>query len=387
MQLTEVKNRETAKEFLKVPHIIYKDNPIWVAPLEQDVESVFDPRKNDYYNYGEATRWILKKEGKLIGRVAAFINRRLADTFRQPTGGMGFFECINDKEAAFLLFDTCKEWLEQRGMQAMDGPVNFGEKERFWGLLVDGFNTRPTYLMNYNQPYYQKLFEDYGFQNFYNQYVYNVATNTVLHPIFEKKYERLVTTQGYTFEHLDLKQLDKFGEDFRTIYNTSWEGTHKFFKPMTQQQALMIFNKMKDIIDPDLIWFAYHEGKPVSFLIAIPELNRVLRFLKGRLGTWGKIKFLFYKMRGELKTIHGLAFGTVPAYRNRGIESALIISIRNIVLNRKWYEDMYMNWLGDFNPKMINIIEAIGSKKVFSLVTYRKLFDEKAEFERHPVLD
>jgi hypothetical protein len=239
MQLTEVKNRETAKEFLKVPHIIYKDNPIWVAPLEQDVESVFEPRKNDYYNYGEATRWILKKEGKLIGRVAAFINRRLADTFRQPTGGMGFFECINDKEAAFLLFDTCKEWLEQRGMQAMDGPVNFGEKERFWGLLVDGFNTRPTYLMNYNQPYYQKLFEDYGFQNFYNQYVYNVATNTVLHPIFEKKYERLVTTQGYTFEHLDLKQLDKFGEDFRTIYNTSWEGTHKFFKPMTQQQALI----------------------------------------------------------------------------------------------------------------------------------------------------
>lgn len=272
-------------------------------------------------------------------------------------------------------------------MEAMDGPINFGEKERFWGLLVEGFERHPTYLMNYNPPYYQQLFENYGFRTFYNQYVYNVSTNVILHPIFDKKYERLVTTQGYSFEHLKLKNLNKYGDDFMTIYNKSWEGTHKFFKPMTREQALQMFSKMKDIVDEELVWFAYHNGEPVSFLVSIPELNQVLRYLDGKLNLWGKARFLYYRWCGKLRTIHGLVFGTIPGYRNRGVESALIISLKNTVNNKNWYQDMYMNWLGDFNPKMINIIESLGSKKSFTLVTYRKLFDENAEFERHPVLD
>lgn len=388
MQLIEVTDRKTAKEFLKLPKIINKNNPYWVSPLENDVESTFDKAKNDYFNYGEAIRWILKSEdGKLIGRVAAFINKNMAYTFKQPTGGMGFFECINDQEAASLLMDSCKHWLQERGMEAMDGPINFGEKERFWGLLVEGFERHPTYLMNYNPPYYQQLFENYGFRTFYNQYVYNVSTNVILHPIFDKKYERLVTTQGYSFEHLKLKNLNKYGDDFMTIYNKSWEGTHKFFKPMTREQALQMFSKMKDIVDEELVWFAYHNGEPVSFLVSIPELNQVLRYLDGKLNLWGKARFLYYRWCGKLRTIHGLVFGTIPGYRNRGVESALIISLKNTVNNKNWYQDMYMNWLGDFNPKMINIIESLGSKKSFTLVTYRKLFDENAEFERHPVLD
>lgn len=388
MQLIEVKDRKTARDFLKVPHVINKNNPNWIAPLDQDVESIFDPARNDYFNYGEATRWILRSsDGKLIGRVAAFINHRIADTYKQPTGNMGFFECINDQQAAFLLFDQCKQWLQERGMEAMDGPVNFGERERFWGLLVEGFENRPTYLMNYNPSYYEELFESYGFKNYFNQYVYRVNTDVELHPIFQRKYERLLTTQGYTFEHLRLKELDKFGEDFRTIFNKSWEGTHKFFKPMTKEQSLLVFDKIKDIVDEELIWFAYHNGEPICFLVAIPELNQVLRYLNGKLNIWGKLKFVYYRWRGKLRSIHGLVFGTVPGYRNRGIESAVIISLRNAVLGRNWYKDMYMNWLGDFNPKMIHIIESLGSKKCFRLVTYRKLFDETAEFERHPVLD
>ncbi|MFO7979121.1 MAG: hypothetical protein R6U64_10725 [Bacteroidales bacterium] len=388
MQLTEVTDARTAKEFLKVPRIINANNHKWVSPLEQDIEATFDPARNDYFNYGEVTRWVLKSsDGKLIGRVAAFVNKRLAYTFRQPTGGIGFFECINDQQAAFMLFDQCRQWLMERGMEAMDGPINFGEKERFWGLLVDGFERHPTYLMNFNPSYYQELFESYGFQNFYNQYVYNVKTDVELHPIFEKKYERLITTQGYSFEHLKLNNLNKYADDFRTIYNKSWEGTHKYFRPMTREQALQTFDKMKDIADEELVWFGYHNGEPVAFLVSIPELNQVLRHLNGKLDLAGKLKFLYYRWRGKLRTIHGLVFGIVPEYRNRGVESALIISMRNAVQGKGWYRDMYMNWLGDFNPKMIHIIESLGSKKCFHLVTYRKLFDEQAEFERHPVLD
>lgn len=134
MQLIEVNDKRTSAAFLKVPRIIYSRDKNWISHLDQDIETVFDQEKNKYYLLGEARRWILKDDkGRLIGRVAAFVHPEFSAIFKQPTGGMGFFECTNDQEAAFRLFDACKQWLMEKGMQAMDGPINFGEKDRFGG--------------------------------------------------------------------------------------------------------------------------------------------------------------------------------------------------------------------------------------------------------------
>lgn len=388
MLLTEVSSRKTAKKFLKVPRIIYRNDNNWISHLDRDIESTFDPGENPLFKTGEVIRWVLKDaSGNLIGRVAAFVNKKLAHTFNQPTGGIGFFECINSREAAFLLFDSCKEWLMNRGMEAMDGPINFGEKERFWGLMVDGFDRRPTYLLNYNPPYYQALFEAYGFKNYYNQYVYHLKADVVLPPIIEQKFQRLMKAQGFHFEHLKIDQLEKFADDFMAVYNRSWSGTHKYFRPMTREEAIQTFKKMKGIVDEDLVVFGYRENEPIAFFVGIPELNQLFRYVNGKLGPWGKAKFIFYRWRGKARTIQGLVFGTVPEYRNKGVESGLILTLRDLVVPKGWYKDIYMNWIGDFNPKMGKIIEHIGSKKAFTLVTYRKLFDENAVFERHPVLD
>ena len=162
MRVAEVTDRKTRKAFLRVPRIIYRDDPTWVCPLDKEIESIFDPRSNVYFNHGEVTRWILyNQHNRLIGRVAAFIDHNTAFKYDQPTGGMGFFECIRDQDAARFLFETAKEWLRQRGMMAMDGPVNFGETDKYWGLLVEGF-THPSYEIAYNPPYYRELFETYG---------------------------------------------------------------------------------------------------------------------------------------------------------------------------------------------------------------------------------
>ena len=165
MQIQEVNNPKLAKEFIKIAIPIYKDYPNWIRPLDQDIEAIFNPKQNKYFRNGECTRWILKdNKGKSIGRVAAFINKKIASKGNdQPTGGMGFFECINDQIAAFKLFDQCKEWLEARGMEAMDGPINFGERNEWWGLQVEGFDIEPNYRCNYQPPYYRALFEAYGF--------------------------------------------------------------------------------------------------------------------------------------------------------------------------------------------------------------------------------
>lgn len=390
MQLTEVNNSRAVKEFLQVPRILYKNDPNWISHLDQDIEAVFDPQKNKYFKLGEAIRWVLKDEnGRLIGRVAAFVHPEFSAIFKQPTGGLGFFECIDDQQAANHMFEACKTWLTQKGMQAMDGPINFGEKDRFWGLLVDGFEHQPIYTINYNPPYYKTLFENFGFRKFYDQNVFYLGAGKDLPPILEKKYERLITTQGYRFGHLEIKEINKYAQDFQTIYNEAWAHTHKYFKPITKEAALSIFDSIKSVVDEELIIFAYHNERPVAFFISIPELNGIFKYVNGRLDLWGKMKFLFYRWRGKLNQISGLVFGIVPEYRNRGLDAGMIMTLKNYVMRSKKqkYQGAYMAWIGDFNPKMVSIAEHIGSERVFLLTTYRLLFDPKAVFEPHPILD
>lgn len=170
MQILEVNTATLSREFLLVHVNCHAGIPEWIQPLNKDISEVFDANKNKAFLQGEVIRWILKENnGRLIGRIAAFINRKYinkGDAF--PVGGIGFFDCINNHDAANYLFDTVKNWLEKKGMQAMDGPINFGERDKWWGLLVKGFHA-PLYGMNYNPPYYQQLFETYGFQIFYSQ--------------------------------------------------------------------------------------------------------------------------------------------------------------------------------------------------------------------------
>ncbi|MGM0377055.1 MAG: GNAT family N-acetyltransferase, partial [Bacteroidota bacterium] len=169
MQIAEVKTKKQRRQFLDVVDTVYKGDENYVRPLDLSIEKIFDPATNDFFQHGEAVRFLLYDgKEKPIGRVAAYVNQKKAYGFAQPTGGMGFFECINDEKAAFKLFDAARDWLAERGMEAMDGPINFGENDTFWGLLVEGF-TQPAFGVPYNPPYYQKFFEDYGFVNYFEQ--------------------------------------------------------------------------------------------------------------------------------------------------------------------------------------------------------------------------
>ena len=144
MKIISVNSPQTEKLFLDTARRIYRDDTTWVCPLDNDITAVFDPAKNTYFKHGVVERWVLSDDkNQPLGRIAAFVDFNLAKTYDQPTGGMGFFECVNDQKAAFMLFDTAREWLKTQGMEAMDGPINFGETDKFWGLLVDGY-THPS---------------------------------------------------------------------------------------------------------------------------------------------------------------------------------------------------------------------------------------------------
>lgn len=392
MKLIEVKDKKEVREFLELPVRLYKNEKNWIRPLDKDVEAVFDPKKNKYFRHGECTRWILlNTSGETIGRVAAFINRKTLKKEAQPTGGMGFFECINDKEAAFALFDRCKEWLQEREMEAMDGPINFGDRDRWWGVLAEGYEREPNYCMPYNFPYYLDLFEAYGFQLYFQQFTYGRhVQESEYGRVSEKvqaKAERINRDQNYSFRHIEKKNLAKYAEDFRTVYNKAWV-KHAGVGEMPKAQAMSIMNQLKPILDERILWFGYYESEPIAFFIALPEMNQIFKHLDGKLNWWGKLKFLYYQKFTKMEKIFGLVFGVSPEFQGKGVEAALIMAVGNYIwpldTGYKYFE---MNWIGDFNPKMMKVATEIGGKIHKIHHTYRYLFDRTKEFKRAPVID
>ncbi len=385
--LTEVTSPQHKRDFLQLPFTIYNNDSNWIPPLKQDIEKVFNPEKNNFFKHGECVRWILQDENQIVvGRIAAFINNNTAYNEEQPTGGCGFFECVNDQEAAFTLFGAAKNWLAQRGMQAMDGPINFGERNAWWGLLIGGF-TSPTYQMNYNPPYYKALFEAYGFQDYFQQYSYSLNVHDQRPERYRAIVERLNKSGDYTYQHATKRDWKKYAEDFRGVYNRTWKFLPNF-KEMSSAQAIAMFKSFKPVMIDYLAWFAYYKNEPIAIFIMLPELNGWFRHVNGNLNLWGMLKFLWLKTfdTGNRK-IFGIVFGVVPEFQKKGVEASLVLAADKVVRSKKRWDEIELTWVGDFNIPMTRTCEALGGKIVKRHVTYRKLFNEGTIFKRHPVIE
>ena len=387
MQLIAVTNPALAGDFIKANVQINKGNTNYIRPLDKDVEEVFDEKKNKTFRHGKCIRWILKDaEGRLVGRIAAFTNKKYKNKGDDlPVGGIGFFDCINDQQAANLLFDTAKQWLTEQGMEAMDGPINFGERDRWWGLVVEGFQ-EPLYCMNYNYPYYQQLFESYGFKNFFNQVCFGLDAKKKLHQKMYDRHALYANNPDYSSIHIKKNQLEKFAADFTTIYNKAWAG-HGGLKELKKDQVLIMFKKMKPVMDEKVIWFGYYKEEPVCMFVNLPDLNQLFKHLNGKFGLLQKLYFLWLQKTMKNKKFTGIVYGIVPAFQGKGVDAFMIVEAAKVVQPTTSYTEYEMQWIGEFNPKMINVAQSLGETfRSRMLTTYRYLFDRNKEFKRHPVL-
>lgn len=388
MQLIEVVLPALEKKFINANVVLNRNSPAYIRPLDKDVNEVFDKMKNKTFRFGTVQRWILKNnQNELIGRIAAFTNKKYKNKGDDvPVGGIGFFDCINNQQAADLLFDTAKAWLVQQGMEAMDGPINFGERDRWWGLVVKGFQ-EPMYGMNYNPPYYQQLFETYGFKLFFNQVCYGLEAKKPLNEKIWQRHAFYEADPDFTAIHADKKQLQKFAGDFTTVYNKAWAG-HGGLKELRREQVMQLFNKMKPVMDERLLWFTYHKEDPIAMFINLPDLNQWFKYLNGKFDLLHKLKFLWIKQTKPCKKFTGIAFGIVPEFQGKGIDAFMIAEAAKVVqVPSMPYTDYEMQWIGDFNPKMMNVASGLGDTfETRRLITYRYLFDRNKEFKRHPIL-
>lgn len=312
------------RDFHAVLDEVYCGNPQYVYPLRSDVESILS-EKNSAFTGDNLRRWVVLEEGRRpVGRIAAFVDESRKEELPLPVGGIGFFEAIESDEVAGLLFDAAEDWLRSRGMEAVDGPINFGERDKFWGLLVRGWY-RPIYQETYNPPYYQRMFEERGYQP-------HEQCLTMRGVVAEFPGDRLAGLAGRVREKYGLytRQINKgnlaqSAEDFARAYNSAFNHW-PYFKPLTGADILPTFQQMKPIMDPHLTCLAYNkDDEPIGLAGLIPDINCFMKGVDGKMDWKGLPRFLWrLKFQKQPRNCKGIAFGIVDKFQRMGVYPLMV---------------------------------------------------------------
>jgi hypothetical protein len=266
----------------------------------------------------------------------------------------------------------------------MDGPVNFGETDKYWGLLVDGF-THPAYEIAYNFPYYQELFGNYGFKTYYNQEGFHLDITKPLPERFAKIAAWIANKPDYTFEHFRWNNANRFVDDFVEVFNQAWASFKENFEPMQPEYILDTLKKAKMLIEEEFVWIAYKSGKPIAIYLMYPDLNQILKHLDGRMHIFNMLKFLYFKNTKTMTRARGVLMGVIPEFQGKGVEAAIVLKLQEMFTRKSHYTEIEFSWVGDFNPKMKKIFLSVGSIPAKSYKTYRYLFDRDKPFKRYPI--
>lgn len=380
MTIIEVKDQPDWKLFHQLPHRIYSHLPQWICPIESDVENIFNPEKNKAFDHGEAQVFVLLDDKKEpVGRIAVFLDHERNQQQAYPTGGIGFFECVENQEYAFALFAHAERILKAKGVKAIDGPVNFGERDKFWGLLVKGFEHYPVYQEYYHPPYYQAFFENWGFQP-YEQVLTLRGTNLGV-PIerFRPLAARVKERYNLTVRHIDTKNLEKLATELSTFYNETFY-FQPYFKPLEFKLVHALLKEIRPILDPKLACFVYEGEHPIGFCGLLPEVNPFMRHVNGKMNKWKLLWFIIKLKITKPKPMKGLLFGVHPDFQRKGIFPVLVDFLHTKYLTDN-YDDVFLATIRGHNKIMIDTCANLNVKPDRVHVAYRKMLDEKIEFK------
>lgn len=360
------------KDFLYLPELIYEGNPNWVEPLVQEVSNKLDPKKNSLLSYAKVSNYVAYDNNNIArGRITVIINPQHNNIHNENVGFFGMYESFNDIEIAKALFNKAVEVINKEGCSKLIGPVNLTTNDES-GFLFDGYDKPPTFMCNYCQPYYHDLLKAYGFSKAVDTYSYMTWHG---HP-FPEKYYKLVKKISSN-KQLSLRKINKkaIEEDILTIasiYNSSFSDIWGFV-PISDIEALELGKNLLPIIDDELIWIAKYDGKPVGIIMGFPDINELIKDLKGRLFPRGLIRFAFFKNR--IQGMRIAALGVEKKYRRLGIETALIHKVHLRVQSRP-YKRSEFSVVFENNTRMRNLLEQFGFSQAQRFRIYQKTIPE-----------
>lgn len=359
VEIIRVQDGTTRKQFLELPYRLYRDDANWVPPLRVAQKELFDTRKHPFYAGAEVEFLLARRNGAVVGRIAAIHDRNFNQFQDEQAGFFGFFECERDSEAAAALLHTAREWVAARGARIVRGPVSPSTNYEC-GLLVEGFDSSPVIMMPYNPPYYAALIEGAGLRKGRDLWAWLSSTSAVAADKALRVGDRALKSNGVTVRPISMKNFWADVEKVWAVYNCAWARNWGFV-PMTREEFLHSAKEMKQILDPELVLLGEVRGRVVGFALALPDINEALKRVgNGRLFPFGLLKILYYERL--ITSIRVLALGVVEEYRTAGVAAAFYATlIRNA--RRRGYGDCEMSWILEDNVLMNRSIEALGGRR------------------------
>jgi GNAT superfamily N-acetyltransferase len=372
-----VNTLEERKAFLRFPWRVYQDDPYWVPPIFSERLQFTDPEKNPFFEHSKAQLFLAMRGEEVVGTIAAFTNGRHNEYQGENIGFFGFFEVLEDYEAAEALLKAAEGWARKQGHSVLRGPAQWSTNDEC-GLLVDGFDDSPRILMTYNPRYYVDFVEKAGYKYARDLWAYQLAVEdfmTIIGDRLDKLTSRILDRKQIKIRQLDMKKFPEEVAKVKVLYNEAWSKNWGFV-PMSDSEFNRLADELHDVLDPDLVFVAEKDGKTVGFSITLPDLNQPLRLAYPRPNTpewWTMLKLVWYwKVLKRVSWVRVLVLGVIPEYRKLGID-ALFYYKSALAAYKKGMRMGEMSWILDNNDKMNRPIIAMGGK-VYK--TYR--FYEKA---------
>lgn len=317
LDIQTVATRSQKKQFLNLPWELYRDDPLWIPPLRTNQKELVGYKKHPFYEKNEVQTFLAVQDGKPVGRVAAIINHGHNERYKEKRGFFGFFESIDDEAVAKGLFDAALSWLTERGMETLRGPVNPSLNYEC-GLLVEGFDESPCFMMTYNPEYYGRLIEAYGFEKSQDLYAYDGRIEMLGQ--LDEKLARIGREAKKRFD-ITVRSMDKsrFKEEVDTyvnLYNSALAATWGFV-PLSKAEMQHMGTALRQLLVPELTCVAEAEGKVIGAVMCLLDYNPRIKAIDGKLFPFGFLKLL--RKRREIHRARAIATTVVPEYQTWGV--------------------------------------------------------------------
>ncbi|MCF7921134.1 MAG: hypothetical protein K9M55_00385 [Candidatus Marinimicrobia bacterium] len=358
MNICPVTSRRDLLEFIEFPYELYRHDAVWVPPLRSEQRKQFDAKTNPFLDHCDWRLFLLKDQGKTMGRVAAFVDNIAVDFWQERIGHFGYFECLPDKAAAALLLEAARNWLKEQRCTMMRGPWSFVAQEI--GMVVEGFEPSPVLMAPYNPPHYQDFMTDFGLHKAKDLLCWyiSMAEGYKIPQRILTLTDAVAKRYGVSIRPMDMKAYDRDVQIFTELSNHSINANWGF-SPVTVAEANAIAQDMKQIIQPKGVLFAEDKnGRPIGFAVTLPDINSLLKGLRGRLFPFGFIKLLWGIPR--LRRYRMFALGVIPEFQGKAVDSLLYRALNESLAT----PDMWMeiNYVLEDNWPMVNAIEKLGAK-------------------------
>ena len=368
--IIEVTDNSELNAFIKIPFQLYINEKYYVPHLISERKTFFSNDKNPFFKHARAKYFLAVKNGKPVGRIAGIVNDLHNEFHGEKTGFFGFLDCIDDMDVAGALLKSAEDYVRSEGMELIRGPMNFSTNDEV-GLLIEGFDSLPAFMMTYNPPYYIRLYEKSGLKKAEDLIAFYLDENSPPSERWLKIVEKMRARSRINIRNIKLNEFESELEIIRTIYNSAWSKNWGFV-PMTEEEFQHTADDFRKLVDPNLVFIAFVDDDPAGFILGMPDYNCVFKKMNGRLFPAGILKFLYYTKINKI--IHGLrviTMGVVHKYQKFGLDAIFFVDIYNAGRHRgyNWAE---LSWILDRNTMMVKAAENMGARPYKKYRIYEK---------------